>query len=121
MPSYKEVRTRGWFTKLYAEEYEGQEYPLHEVDIDIKHVNTAFLDWIMMIEDSGQNDLILLLEFKDQFSEWSQELFNACDLRIRKAMKDLFRARGIYIAFNQQETLTEQFSNLLKLTACPLW
>jgi hypothetical protein len=97
------------------------EYSLVDVDINTQHVNTSILDWMMMIEDNGQFDDFLLMEFKEQFGEWSIELLSASDWKIRKALKELFRARGVYLLLNAKETITEQLFAILTLDTCPVW
>lgn len=120
MATYRSVQDRTWFSKLYALEHAEAEYSLVDVAINTKHVNTCILDWMMMIEDNGQFDDFLLMEFKEQFGEWSMELLSASDWKIRKALKELFRARGVYIPLNAKETITEQLFAILKLDTCPL-
>ena len=51
--AYKEVRNRNWFSNLYSIAHANQDYSLVDVEIDIKHLNTAALDWIETIEDGG--------------------------------------------------------------------
>lgn len=113
MATYKSVQDRTWFSKLYTLEHAEAEYSLVDVAINAKHVNTSILDWMMMIKDNGQFDDFLLIEFKEQFREWSMELLSASDWKIRKAMKELFRARGVYILLNAKETITEQLFAIL--------
>ena len=72
----------------------------------------------MMMEDNGQFDNFLLMEYKEQFGEWSMELLSASDWKIRKALKELFRARGIYLPLNAKETITEQLFAILTLDTC---
>ncbi|KAF2034200.1 hypothetical protein EK21DRAFT_108240 [Setomelanomma holmii] len=121
MTTYKEVQNRQWFDKLYSLDYADQPYSLVDVDIDIQHLNTAILDWMMMIEDNGQFDNFLLMEFKEQFGDWLKELFSASDGKIRKAMKERLRSCGVYLPLNARDTITEQLYSMLSLDTCPLW
>jgi hypothetical protein len=75
----------------------------------------------MMIEDNRQFDDFLLIEFKEQFGEWSIELFSASDWKIQKALKELFRARGVYLPLNAKETITKQLFAILTLDTCLVW
>jgi hypothetical protein len=75
---------------------------------------------MMIIEDNGQFDDFLLMEFKEQFGEWSMELLSASDWKIRKALKELFRARRIYLPLNAKETITKQLFTVLTLDTCPV-
>jgi hypothetical protein len=121
MSTYKSVQDRAWFDKLYNLDHADVQYSLVDVAINTQHVNTCILDWMMMMEDNGQFDDFLLMEYKEQFGEWSMELLSASDWKIRKAMKELFRARGIYLPLNAKETITEQLFALLTLDTCPVW
>ena len=121
MSQYKDVRRRPWFNKLYNDDQADQEYSLVDAVIDVQHLNTATLDWMMMIEDSGQFDDFLLMEYKQQFEEWPEDVMSSIDQRIRKAMKELFRSRGVYMPVYSRDTITTQFANLIELDRCPLW
>jgi len=116
MSQYKGIRTRTWFDNLYVREYVNQPYDFtDDKNINEEHLNTAILDWIEYIEDTGEVDIILLEQYKEEFTQWSKRHLDAVDQRIKRAMKDLFRKRGIYIPFNRRESITEQFISLLDL------
>jgi hypothetical protein len=110
MSQYKDVRNRPWFAELYKNEQANKEYSLVDTIIDTEHLNTAVLDWIMMIEENGQFDDFLLMEYKQQFEEWPEDVMSSIDQRIRKAMKELFRSRGVYMPIYSRDTIITQFS-----------
>jgi hypothetical protein len=121
MSQYKDVRNRVWFKELYYNEQANQEFSLTDTIINVQHLNTATLDWMMMIEDNGQFDDFLLMEYKQQFEDWSEDIIGSIDQRVRKAMKELFRSRGIYMPVYSRDTITTQFIGLLSLSKCPPW
>ena len=121
MSQYKDVRNRAWFNELYHDEQANKEFSLTDTIINTQHLNTATLDWMMMIEENGQFDDFLLMEYKQQFEDWSEDIIGSIDQRIRKAMKELFRSRGIYMPVYSRDTITTQFMELLSLTKCPAW
>jgi hypothetical protein len=121
MSQYKDVRNRVWFKELYYNEQANQEFSLTDTIINVQHLNTATLDWMMMIEDNGQFDDFLLMEYKQQFEDWSEDIIGSIDQRVRKAMKELFRSRGIYMPVYSRDTITTQFIGLLSLSKCLLW
>lgn len=122
MSQYKEIRSRPWFNSVYKDQYTEEEYIPDENNLNVDHLNTYTIDWITTIEENGTFDYFLLMDFKDYFDGWTQELFSSIDPKIRKAIKELFRSQGIYMATNQRDaTIPEQLVSLLDMDDCPIW
>lgn len=60
------------------------------------------------------------MEYKQQFKDWLEDIISSIDQRIRKAIKELFRSRGVYIPIYSQDTITTQFAKLIELNKCLL-
>lgn len=121
MVKYKDVKDRQGFTKLYTEDYAGKLYTLDITPVNVKHLNTYLLDWIMMMEDSNNYDDFLLEEHQATFAGWTTELFHRCDQLVRRTMKELYRSRGVYIPINARGSVAQQLVDLLTLEQCTLW
>jgi hypothetical protein len=62
-----------------------------------------------MIEGNGQFVDFLLMEYKQQFETWPEDVISSIDQRIRKAVKELFRSRRVYMPIYSRDIITTQF------------
>ncbi|KAI1508218.1 hypothetical protein Ptr86124_012706 [Pyrenophora tritici-repentis] len=121
MAPYKSVKYRSWYSEIHKSEYVNAELDPTDTVINTDKLNTVVLDWVVQVEDDGQFDLFILQEFQKSFEDWTQDIISAVDVRLRKAVKELLRHRGIYIQINSRDTVITQLYNLLHLSSCPIW
>ncbi|KAF1350556.1 hypothetical protein EJ07DRAFT_169093 [Lizonia empirigonia] len=121
MALYKSVKYRSWYSEMHKSEYINAELDPTDAAINTDKLNTVVLDWIVQVEDDGQFDLFILQEFQKSFGDWTQDIISAVDVRLRKAVKELLRHRGIYTQINSRDTVTTQLYNLLHISSCPIW
>ncbi|KAF1360357.1 hypothetical protein EJ07DRAFT_165511 [Lizonia empirigonia] len=108
MAPYKSVKYRSWYSEMHKSEYINAELDPPDAAINTDKLNTVVLDWVVQVEDDGQFDLFILQEFQKYFGDWTQDIISAVDVRLRKAVKELLRHRGIYIQINSRDTVTTQ-------------
>ena len=122
--AYKSVRERPWYNDMYKTQYANKEFvppDNKEYAINVQLLQTAVIDWIIQVEDNGQFDVFLLLEFQVLCQEWTDVVFEAMDKRLRKTIKELFRHRGIFIPIKSRDSLSVQLEYLLTIEDCPEW
>ncbi|EFQ94268.1 hypothetical protein PTT_08114, partial [Pyrenophora teres f. teres 0-1] len=64
---------------------------------------------------------MLIQDFQGTFTGWSIAHFNAMDTRVRTAVKNILRDRGVYIEKNSRNTIAQQLFDVLILTRSPDW
>ncbi|CAA9957694.1 hypothetical protein PTMSG1_01302 [Pyrenophora teres f. maculata] len=121
MAPYKSVKYRSWYSEMHKSEYINAELDPTDTVINTDKLNTIVLDWVVQVEDDGQFDLFILQEFQKSFGDWTQDIISAVDVRLRTAVKNILRDRGVYIEKNSRNTIAQQLVNLLSLTRSPDW
>ncbi len=53
MADYKNVQDRSWFNTLYDKNFADKDYDTAVILANIKHLQTAVLDWIISVEENG--------------------------------------------------------------------
>ena len=64
MAPYKSVKYRSWYSEMHKSEYVNTELDMADAVINTDKLNTIVLDWVVQVEDDGQFDLFILLEFQ---------------------------------------------------------
>ncbi|KAI1522281.1 hypothetical protein A1F96_11147, partial [Pyrenophora tritici-repentis] len=115
------ITTRQWYPKVYADEYTNTQLDIATDAIIPGQISTIAIDWMIQAEENGDFDIMLIQDFQETFAGWSLNHFNAMDMRVRTAVKNILRDRGVYIEKNSRNTIAQQLVNLLSLTRSPDW
>ncbi|CAE7034366.1 hypothetical protein PTTW11_05417 [Pyrenophora teres f. teres] len=115
------IITRQWYPKVYEDEYANTQLDLATDAIIPGQINTIAIDWVVQTEDNGDFDIMLIQDFQGTFTGWSIAHFNAMDTRVRTAVKNILRDRGVYIEKNSRNTIAQQLFDVLILTRSPDW
>ncbi|EFQ87600.1 hypothetical protein PTT_16838, partial [Pyrenophora teres f. teres 0-1] len=59
--------------------------------------------------------------FQEAFRGWTLNHFEEIDTRVRTAVKNVLRDRGVYIEKNSHNSITQQLVHILSLTRSPDW
>src|SRR6266516_5383117 len=62
----------------------------------------------------------LFYAFREEFEDWTQEMFEEVDLAFRREMKRFLRSRGVYTG-NNKGKMGSQFASLIKMEDNPQW
>ncbi|CAE7003030.1 hypothetical protein PTTW11_01480 [Pyrenophora teres f. teres] len=115
------ITTWQWYPKVYADEYTNTQLDIATDAIIPGQISTIAIDWMIQAEENGDFDIMLIQDFQETFAGWSLNHFNAMDMRVRTAVKNILRDRGVYIEKNSRNTIAQQLVNLLSLTRSPDW
>lgn len=120
---YTSVRDRTWYKDgtVYHKDHADEDVDLTATVIDKPRVNTATIDWMIQMEDDDTFDAFLLQEYKEHFQGYTTNHFDALDKRLRKALKEMLRQHGIFLAQGNGESLPKQLMDLLKAPTVPQW
>ena len=120
---YTQTKDRLWYLDktVYNDKYANQDFNVTDAVVNADKLNTTVIDWMIQVEEDDTFDLFLLHEFKEHFENFTSDLFQSLDKRVRKALKELLRQQGIYIPQGHGDSLPNQFTNLLTLDAVPKW
>ncbi|KAL7780610.1 hypothetical protein CFE70_010635 [Pyrenophora teres f. teres 0-1] len=115
------ITTRQWYIKVYEDEHANTQLDPATDAIIPGQINTIAIDWVVQTEDNGDFDIMLIQDFQGTFTGWSIAHFNAMDTRVRTAVKNILRDRGVYIEKNSRNTIAQQLFDVLILTRSPDW
>lgn len=120
---YTQTKDRLWYLDktVYNDQYANQDFNVTDAVVNTDKLNTTVIDWMIQVEEDGTFDLFLLHEFKEHFENFTSDLFQSLDKRVRKALKELLRQQGIYVPQGHGDSLPGQLTNLLTLDAVPKW
>jgi hypothetical protein len=120
---YTQTKERSWYLDktVYKDQYANQDFNVTDAVVNADKLNTTVIDWMIQVEEDDTFDLFLLHDFKEHFENFTSDLFQSIDKRVRKALKELLRQQGIYIPQGHGDSLPDQFKNLLTLDAVPKW
>ncbi|PWO15036.1 hypothetical protein PtrARCrB10_12103, partial [Pyrenophora tritici-repentis] len=102
------ITTRQWYPKVYADEYTNTQLDIATDAIIPGQISTIAIDWMIQAEENGDFDIMLIQDFQETFAGWSLNHFNAMDMRVRTAVKNILRDRGVYIEKNSRNTIAQQ-------------
>ncbi|CAE7020344.1 hypothetical protein PTTW11_03048 [Pyrenophora teres f. teres] len=115
------ITTRQWYLKVYKDEYTNTPLDLADDDIIPGQINTITIDWVIQAEENGDFDIMLIRDFQEAFRGWTLNHFEEIDTRVRTAVKNVLRDRGVYIEKNSHNSIAQQLVHVLSLTRSPDW
>ncbi|EFQ91516.1 hypothetical protein PTT_11626, partial [Pyrenophora teres f. teres 0-1] len=102
------ITTRQWYPKVYKDEYTNTPLDLADDDIIPGQINTITIDWVIQTEENGDFDIMLIRDFQEAFRGWTLNHFEEIDTRVRTAVKNVLRDRGVYIEKNSHNSIAQQ-------------
>ena len=89
--------------------------------VTTKECNTYLLEKIVEYKCAPHRvDMTLLQDFQEDFEDWDVDRWAPLDLKLRREMRDLLRARGIYTGYIRGR-MAEQFVKLQVAEDLPDW